>query len=237
MSENRELMRKYSDIVVEAEVISEGPYDSKVAVSATDPKRVQVAPNVQNKVVQYDRQQQAVDAANSEIRRRENPNASKIGDTIGGTLGDVVAGTRAAWDSGVNAFKGKTAPIADPAKPIDVIPDPRRGTSTPRLPQAGGAPGQRVPQAPQATRPVAPDPTQANRSEPNTQPTSRPAVDLGLTDADRARPWPRNPDGSINLDARESAGEAMRKLADIVSEAKDPENVKKSANDLMKPYK
>jgi hypothetical protein len=227
MSENRELMRKYSDIVVEAEVISEGPYDSKVAVTANDAKRVQVAPNVQNKVVQYDRQQQAVDAANSEIRRRENPTASGIGDTIGGALGDVIAGGRAAWDSGVNAFKNKTAPIPDPAKPVDVIPDPKRGTSTPRLPQTGGAPGPRVPQA---GTPLAPT------LNPAPSGTRTPTVDLGITDADM-RNAPRNPDGSVNLNARESAGETMSKLADIVSEAKDPENVKKSSKDLMKPYK
>lgn len=109
-----------------------GAYKSDAAVTKADPARVQVAPNVQKKVHDYEQSKQAVDIANKELRKMDSPTATSIGSKIGGALGDVVAGGRAAWDSGVDAFKGKTAPIPDPVKPVDIIPDPKRGSSTPR---------------------------------------------------------------------------------------------------------
>lgn len=109
-----------------------GAYKSDAAVTKTDPNRVQVAPNVQKKVLDYEKNKQAVDDTNKAIRQIDSPTATNIGSKIGGALGDVVAGGRAAWDSGVDAFKGKVAPIPDPAKPVDIIADPKRGTTTPR---------------------------------------------------------------------------------------------------------
>jgi hypothetical protein len=109
-----------------------GAYKSDAAVTKADPNRVQVAPNVQKKVLDYEKNKQKVDDANKSIRQFDSPTATNIGTKIGGALGDVVAGSRAAWDSGVDAFKGKVAPIPDPVKPVDIIPDPKRGSTTPK---------------------------------------------------------------------------------------------------------
>ena len=242
MTQTSDLMRRYTDIVMEA------PYDSKAAVTATDPKRVQVAPNVQNKVLQHDQAQQEVDRINSTIRKIENPRASKFGDTVGGAIGDVVAGTRAAWDAGVDAFTNRNTPMPDPKKPVDVIPDPKRGTSTPRLPGPGGTP----PYVSPGTRVDRPN----RRLEPMTrdeQPQDRPqrVQELPPTVAPPS-PLPTRDDYNDAImqqsnSVRETRTvDLLRRLSDIVIEAevkevktakKTQDNVHKSSNDMMKPYK
>jgi hypothetical protein len=271
MSENRELMRRYSDIIIEAEVTTK---------------------------------QQEVDRVNSAVRRAQNPVASSIGDTIGGALGDVVAGGRAAWDSGVNAFNKKVTPATDtgqnaqtpklrlmpdyepqgklpaPAPKPRLLPkpEPRDVIDTKEKQKPTQPTDFNKPEVNRIDKPSMPDSmpdirkSGMQRFDPETNnPTfnpitgnvEKPAVDLGLTDEEKAKNWPRNPDGSIDLSVsdgpqpmdgveipmnrrgfipdpegtRESAGELMRKLSNIVSEAKDPENVKKSSKDMMKPYK
>jgi hypothetical protein len=271
MSENRELMRRYSDIIIEAEVTTK---------------------------------QQEVDRVNSAVRRAQNPVASSIGDTIGGALGDVVAGGRAAWDSGVNAFNKKVTPATDtgqnaqtpklrpvpdyepqgklpaPATKPRLLPKPEpRDVIDTKEKQKPTQPTEfNKPEVDRISKPSMPDSmpdigkSGMQRFDPKTNnPTfnpitgnvEKPAVDLGLTDEEKAKNWPRNPDGSIDLSVsdgpqpmdgveipmnrrgfipdpegtRESAGQVMRKLSNIVSEAKDPENVKKSSKDMMKPYK
>jgi hypothetical protein len=255
MTQTSDLMRRYTDIVME------GPYDSKVAVTATDSKRVQVAPNVQNKVLQHDQAQQEVDRINSRVRRIEHPTATKVGDTIGGAIGDVVAGTRAAWDAGVDAFTNRNSPMPDPKKPVDVIPDPKRGTSTPRLPSQGGAtppyvgPGTRTPR-PQGTSQDSPD-RPNRRLEPMIGDEDRPqrvqelppsvAPPSPVPTRDDWRDAVRGTETDRANSVRETRTvDLLRRLSDIVIEAevkevktakKTQDNVHKSSNDMMKPYK
>jgi hypothetical protein len=245
MTQTSDLMRKYTDIVME------GPYDSKAGVTANDAKRVQVAPNVQNKLVQFDRDQQQVDQANRTIRKMENPRASKFGDTVGGAIGDAVAGTRAAWDAGVDAFSNKTAPIPDPKRPVDVIPDPRRGTSTPRLPGQGEDRTKRSRAIDQATRPDTqrPQPTAMPRDdEPVPRYQERPMgspVQDPPTRADYGNAIRQEIDRASSVRETRTV-DLLRRLSDIVIEAevkevktakKTQDNVHKSSNDMMKPYK
>lgn len=276
MTQTSDLMRKYTDIVME------GPYDSKAAVTANDARRVQVAPNVQNKVLQYDQDQAETDRINSRVRRMDHPTATKVGDTIGGAIGDVVAGGRAAWDAGVNAFNTRNTPMPDPKKPVDVIPDPPRGTSTPRLPgqgQGGSAGPSR--RAPQAGTPVAPATMGANepRQDPATSGTYIPADQMSPADREnffaqqrasneRQREYDManskksmdqtmpdepatKPSGQkfdvMSKEMKETRTvDLLRRLSDIVIEAevkevktakKTQDNVHKSSNDMMKPYK
>lgn len=114
--------------------IEEGPFKSDVAVNPGDKKRVQVAPNVQRSVVDFEKKQAAVDAARAAQNQQQHPIWSKAGE-LGG---DMVGGAQARW----NALKASFGQAQDrqtgadvnpdPAKPVDIIPNPRRGTATPR---------------------------------------------------------------------------------------------------------
>lgn len=167
MSQTENFFRKYSDLVLEAEgklsepirpktsdddkqptgpnaptpkpedKVEEGPVTSNVAVRPGDKDRVQVAPNIQKSVVDYERKKAEAERARDQQAQEKHPIWTKAGE-LGG---DVVGGAQSRWNALKSSFgqaqdrqTGRDV-NPDPAKPVDVIPNPRHGTATPRSPQ------------------------------------------------------------------------------------------------------
>lgn len=102
------------------------------AVTRTDPTRVQVAPNVQKSVIDYNKKIADVDAKNDTWRQDTNPVASEFGKSVGNFVGSAVAAPKAAWSAAKQAYNQAVEPMAKPEPPVDVIPDPKKGSSNPK---------------------------------------------------------------------------------------------------------
>jgi len=111
-----------------------GAFKSDVAVTKNDPKRVQVAPNVEKKVYDYEVKLDQAEKARQQQAMDQHP----VWSGIGKFGGDLIGGARARWDAltgaGSRAIDQQTGydRYPDPVKPVDIIPNPPRGTATPR---------------------------------------------------------------------------------------------------------